>query len=96
MSFTFKEQRDFIEKHFLKNNIINHVPDSRHTATDPFIPSQPPTLYDIDPISKNQKTDMSYKYLDDLMLTNDLVLFPRNLSNAYKIHFENMSNYHVD
>jgi len=86
MSFTFKEQRNFIETHFLKNDIINHISDKPLTEADPFIPSQPPTIYDIDHISNLQTASKSYKYLDDLMLTNNLVLFPRNLSVDYKIH----------
>ena len=84
MSFTFQQQRDFIEKHFLKNDIVNHIPDEIDTNIDPFIPSQPPTL-DANPI-KNENTNTSYKYLDDLILSNDLVLFPRNLLDEYKIH----------
>jgi hypothetical protein len=81
MSFTIQQQRDFIEKHFLKNNIVNHIPDRVDNNVDPFIPSQPPTL-DV----KTKITNTSYKYLDDLMLSNDLVLFPRNLLEEYKIH----------
>ena len=81
MSFTIQQQRDFIEKHFLKNNIVNHIPDRVDNNVDPFIPSQPPTL-DV----KTENTNTSYKYLDDLMLSNDLVLFPRNLLEEYKIH----------
>ena len=84
MSFTFQEQRDFIEKHFLKNDIVNHIPDEIDTNIDPFIPSQPPTL-DANPI-KHENTNTSYKYLDDLILSTDLVLFPRNLLDEYKIH----------
>ena len=81
MSFTIQQQRDFIEKHFLKNNIVNHIPDRVDNNVDPFIPSQPPSL-DV----KTENTNTSYKYLDDLMLSNDLVLFPRNLLEEYKIH----------
>ena len=84
MSFTIQQQRDFIEKHFLKNDIFNHIPDSVDTNVDPFIPSQPPTLYAN--TIKPENTNNSYKYLDDLLLSNDLVLFPRNLLDEYKIH----------
>ena len=81
MSFTIQQQRDFIEEHFLKNNIVNHIPDRVDNNVDPFIPSQPPAL-DV----KTKNTNTSYKYLDDLMSSNDLVLFPRNLLEDYKIH----------
>ena len=84
MSFTFQEQRDFIEKHFVQNDIVNHIPDEIDSIVDPFIPSQPPAL-DTNNI-KPENTNTSYKYLDDLMLSNDLVLFPRNLLDDYKIH----------
>jgi len=84
MSFTIQQQRNFIEKHFLKNDIINHIPDSVDTNVDPFIPSQPPTLYAN--TIKHENTNTSYKYLDDLMLSNDIVLFPRNLLDEHKIH----------
>ena len=84
MSFTIQQQRNFIEKHFLKNDIINHIPDSVDTNVDPFIPSQPPTLYANTIKPENPNT--SYKYLDDLMLSNDIVLFPRNLLDEHKIH----------
>ena len=84
MSFTIQQQRDYIETHFLKNNIVNHIPDRIDSNVDPFIPSQPPTL-DANTI-KPENMNISYKYLDDLMLSNDLVLFPRNLLDKYKIH----------
>ena len=84
MSFTFQEQRDFIEKHFLQNDIINHIPNKIDSSVDPFIPNQPPTITTNNIKHENIKT--SYKYLDDLILSNDLVLFPRNLLDEYKIH----------
>tara|TARA_B110000285_G_scaffold154034_1_gene171861 strand:+ start:957 stop:2372 length:1416 start_codon:yes stop_codon:yes gene_type:complete len=84
MSFTIQQQRNFIETHFLKNDIVNHIPDRVDTNVDPFIPSQPPTLYAN--TIKPENTNNSYKYLDDLMLSNDIVLFPRNLLDEYKIH----------
>jgi len=84
MSFTSQEQRNFVEKHFLKNGIVNHIPDEIDSIVDPFIPSQPPKI-DTNTI-KTENINTSYKYLDDLMLSNDLILFPRNLLNDYKIH----------
>ena len=44
MSFTSQEQRNFVEKHFLKNGIVNHIPDEIDSIVDPFIPSQPPKI----------------------------------------------------
>ena len=84
MSFTFQEQRNFIEKHFLKNDMVNHIPDEIDSIVDPFIPNQPPTI--TTNTTNHENTNTSYKYLDDLMLSNDLVLFPRNLLDEYKIH----------
>ena len=84
MSFTYQEQRNFVEKHFLKNGIVNHIPDEIDSIVDPFIHSQPHKI-DTNTI-KTENINTSYKYLDDLMLSNDLILFPRNLLNDYKIH----------
>ena len=84
MSFTFQEQRNFIEKHFLQNDIVNHIPNKIDSSVDPFIPNQPPTITANS--IKHGNINTSYKYLDDLMLSNDLVLFPRNLLDEYKIH----------
>ena len=85
MSYTNEQQRIFIEKHFLNNNIVNHIPNREQDGFNIFVPSKTPSMYDN--IQRNtQPIAKSYKYLDDMMLSNDLVLFPRDLSLDYKIH----------
>jgi hypothetical protein len=88
MALTSAELRAFINKNFLSEVPVNNIrPEPlADTDTDPFLPDKTPSMNDIAlPNSKTQST-AEYKYLDDVILSNNLVLFPRNLSETYKIH----------
>ena len=87
MALTSAELRAFIDKNFLKetpvNNIINTLDPI--TVTDPFLPANPPSMNDTTRLN-NKPHVMAYKYLDDVILSNNLMLFPRNLTEKYTIH----------
>ena len=90
MTFTNEQQRKFIEQNFLNNQITNNIikdttPDNN---MDIFIPDKKPSMYDINENTNDFKNDriQEFKYLDDVILPNDIVLFSRDLTLNYKIH----------
>ena len=66
------------------NNIIP-TPDQVE-ETDLFLPAKTPSMHDIARPNSKTPAAAEYKYLDDVILSNNLVLFPRNLAETYTIH----------
>jgi hypothetical protein len=88
MALTSAELRAFIDKHFLSETPVNNIrPEPvAETDTDLFLPTKTPSMHDIARPNVNTPTVAAYKYLDDVILSNNLVLFPRNLAETYTIH----------
>jgi len=90
MALTSAELRAFINKNFLTetpvNNIIPTPEPVVDTDMDLFLPSKTPSMHDITRPNMKTPATGSYKYLDDVILSNNLVLFPRNLAETYTIH----------
>jgi hypothetical protein len=90
MALTSAELRAFINKNFLSevpvNNIIYTPDPAADTETDLFLPAKTPSMHDIVRPNGKPPAMAEYKYLDDVILSNNLVLFPRNLAETYTIH----------
>jgi hypothetical protein len=90
MALTTAELRAFINKNFLTETPINNIiptPDPVvDTETDMFLPAKTPSMHDIARPNSKPPAMAAYKYLDDVILSNNLVLFPRNLAETYTIH----------
>ena len=83
ISLTEAEQLAYIEKHFLNKEVVNNI--TIDTNDDPFLPSKAPSMRDITYTNANI-INAEYKYLDDVILSNNLMLFTRNLNRPYTIH----------
>jgi hypothetical protein len=88
MALTSAELRAFINKNFLKEAPVNNIrPEPLADAdADPFLPAKTPSMHDAVRSNIKQSATAEYKYLDDVILSNNLVLFPRNLAETYTIH----------
>jgi hypothetical protein len=90
MALTTAELRAFINKNFLTETPVNNIiptPDLvLDTETDMFLPAKTPSMHDIARPNRKPPAMAAYKYLDDVILSNNLVLFPRNLAEMYTIH----------
>ena len=88
MALTSAELRAFINKNFLTETPVNNIrPEPLvDTDADPFLPAKTPSMHDAARSNSKQSATAEYKYLDDVILSNNLVLFPRNLSETYTIH----------
>lgn len=88
MALTSAELRAFINKNFLTEVPVNNIrPEPLADAdTDPFLPAKTPSMHDAARSNSKQSATAEYKYLDDVILSNNLVLFPRNLTETYTIH----------
>ena len=88
MALTSEELRAFIDKNFLTETPVNNIIPEPHpdVETDLFLPVKTPSMHDITRPNSNTSPTAAYKYLDDVILSNNLVLFPRNLAETYTIH----------
>ena len=88
MALTSAELRAFINKNFLTETPVNNIrPEPAADAdTDPFLPAKTPSMHDMTRPTTKTPATAEYKYLDDVILSNNLVLFPRNLTETYTIH----------
>ena len=88
MALTSAELRAFINKNFLTETPVNNIrPEPVADAdADPFLPAKTPSMHDAARSNSKQSATAEYKYLDDVILSNNLVLFPRNLTETYTIH----------
>ena len=88
MALTSEELRAFIDKNFLTETPVNNIIPEPHpdVETDLFLPAKTPSMHDITRPNSNTSPTAAYKYLDDVILSNNLVLFPRNLAETYTIH----------
>jgi hypothetical protein len=88
MALTSAELRAFIDKNFLTETPVNNIRPEQVTDTDIdlFLPSKTPSMHDMTRSNSNKPVAGAYKYLDDVILSNNLVLFPRNLAETYTIH----------
>lgn len=88
MALTSAELRAFINKNFLTEVPVNNIrPEPLADAdTDPFLPAKTPSMHDAAGSNSKPSATAEYKYLDDVILSNNLVLFPRNLTETYTIH----------
>ena len=88
MALTSAELRAFINKNFLTEVPVNNIrPEPLvDTDADPFLPAKTPSMHDMKRPNIKQSAAAEYKYLDDVILSNNLVLFPRNLAETYTIH----------
>ena len=88
MALTSAELRAFINKNFLTETPVNNIIPTPDTVedTDLFLPSKTPSMHDITRPNIKTPATGAYKYLDDVILSNNLVLFPRNLAETYTIH----------
>jgi len=85
MALTSAELRAFIDKNFLTEMPVNNI-RPEPAAADLFLPANPPSMHDMTRSNSNKPVVGAYKYLDDVILSNNLVLFPRNLAETYTIH----------
>ena len=85
MALTSAELRAFIDKNFLTETPVNNI-RPEPSAADLFLPAKPPSMHDMTRSNSNNPVVGAYKYLDDVILSNNLVLFPRNLAETYTIH----------
>jgi hypothetical protein len=88
MALTSAELRAFINKNFLTETPVNNIrPEPLGEADmDLFLPAKTPSMHDITRPTTKTPATAAYKYLDDVILTNNLALFPRNLAETYTIH----------
>jgi len=90
MALTSAELRAFINKNFLTEVPVNNIRSEPAAETDadadPFLPAKTPSMHDAVRSNIKQSATAEYKYLDDVILSNNLVLFPRNLTETYTIH----------
>ena len=88
MALTSAELRAFINKNFLTEVPVNNIrPEPLvDMDADPFLPAKTPSMHDMTRPSTKTPATAEYKYLDDVILSNNLVLFPRNLTETYTIH----------
>ena len=88
MALTSAELRAFINKNFLSEVPVNNIIYATEPVTDadPFLPAKTPSMHDIARPNSKTPATAAYKYLDDVILSNNLVLFPRNLAETYTIH----------
>jgi len=88
MALTSAELRAFINKNFLTEVPVNNIIYATQPVTDadPFLPAKTPSMHDIARPNSKTPATAAYKYLDDVILSNNLVLFPRNLAETYTIH----------
>jgi hypothetical protein len=83
-----QQQLEFIRKNFLTSAPIdNSLTDSVHESTTDIFPAMESLNASKTDTTDNIDTDiLGYKYLDDVILSNSLALFPRNLNEKYTIH----------
>jgi hypothetical protein len=88
MALTSAQLRAFINKNFLSETPVNNIRPEPvvETDADPFLPDKTPSMNDVAQPNIKRSAVAEYKYLDDVILSNNLVLFPRNLAETYTIH----------
>ena len=88
MALTSAQLRAFINKNFLSETPVNNIRPEPvvETDADPFLPDKTPSMNDVAQPNIKLSAVAEYKYLDDVILSNNLVLFPRNLAETYTIH----------
>ena len=88
MELTEHQQLEFIRKHFLTNAPIdNSLTVSMQQSNTDILPMRQSSIISKTDTNDNIDTDIiGYRYLDDVVLSNSLVLFPRNLTEKYTIH----------
>ena len=89
MHLNKKQQRQYIEQHFMKSSMTASSDNlSNGNATydsDPFLPNKP-SMYDkIENVAETNDTN-SFNYLYNNILTENMTSFSRDLSEAYKLH----------
>ena len=79
-------RRTMIEQLFLDGQIIDYSTPDNNIDKNPLLPDKFTSTDVIPSMDSYDSANRTFKYLDDDILSSNITLFPRNLTESYTIH----------